>query len=157
MTVSPSIGHVHLRVSDLEQSIAFYSGLLGFTVTQRYGAHAVFLAGGGYHHHIGLNTWESAGATPPPAGHTGLFHTAVLYPDAKALGRVLAALETAGITLDGAADHGVSQSVYLRDPDQNGVELTIDKPQDAWPRDADGNLRMVNDPLDVAAIRALAD
>ncbi len=154
---SPRMGHVHLRVSNLEQAIAFYCDILGFHVTQRYGKGAVFLAGGDYHHHIGLNTWESLGAKPPPAGHTGLYHSAFLYDDRKALGQVLARLEAANIPLDGAADHGVSQSVYLRDPDQNGVELTIDKPKDEWPRDASGELLMVNEPLDVAAIRALAD
>jgi len=152
----PTVGHVHLRVADLERSIRFYADILGFTVTQRYGDNAVFLGANGYHHHIGLNTWNSLGATPSPAGHTGLFHSAFLYPDPAALGTVLARLEAAGIPLDGAADHGVSQSVYLRDPDENGVELTIDKPEVVWPRDADGNLQMVNDQLDVDAIKALA-
>jgi catechol 2,3-dioxygenase len=151
------VGHVHLKVSNLETAIAFYCDILGFSVTQRYGDGAAFLGAGGYHHHIGLNTWESLGATPPPAGHTGLYHSAFLYPDRKALAKVLARIKRAGIPLDGAADHGVSEAVYLRDPDQNGVELYVDKPQDQWPRDKDGNLQMVNDRLDVAAIMALDD
>lgn len=153
----PVVGHVHLRVSDLDRSIAFYCDLLGFNVTQRYGKGAVFLAAGDYHHHIGLNTWESLGATPPPAGHTGLYHSAFLYPDRKSLAIVLARLSAAGITLDGASDHGVSEAVYLRDPDENGVELYVDKPMDVWPRNPDGGLQMVNAPLDVAAIRELAN
>lgn len=159
MTISStaSVGHVHLRVADLDRSIGFYRDLLGFDLTQRYGRGAAFLGAGGYHHHIGLNTWESLGATPPPPGHTGLYHAAFLYPDRKALGTVLARIKAAGITLDGAADHGVSEAVYLRDPDQNGVELYVDKPESLWPRDADGNLQMLNAPLDVAALLALAD
>ena len=150
------VGHIHLRVSDLDRSIAFYSGVLGFEVTQRYGAGAAFLAAGGYHHHIGLNTWESLGATPPPKGHTGLYHSAFLYPDRQALAEALARVVAAGIPLDGAADHGVSEAVYLRDPDENGVELYVDRPRADWPRDADGTLKMVNDRLDVAALLALA-
>lgn len=158
MSVSSSarVGHVHLRVSDLDRAIAFYSDVLGFPVTQRYGNGAAFLGAGGYHHHIGLNTWDSLGAAPPPAGHTGLYHSAFLYPDRKALADVLLRISNAGIALDGAADHGVSEAVYLRDPDQNGVELYVDKPKSAWPRDAEGNLQMANDRLDVAAIMALA-
>ena len=151
------VGHVHLRVSNLDRAIAFYEGILGFSVTMRYGHGAAFLAAGDYHHHIGLNTWESLGATPPPAGHTGLYHLAFVYPDRAALAEVLARVDAAGITLDGAADHGVSEAVYLRDPDENGVELYVDKPMAEWPRDAAGNLQMVNDRLDVAAIRALYD
>ena len=151
------VGHVHLRVSDLDRAIAFYGGILGFRVTMRYGTGTAFLAAGDYHHHIGLNTWESLGAAPPPAGHTGLYHSAFVYPDRKALAQVLARVDAAGITLDGAADHGVSEAVYLRDPDENGVELYIDKPMAEWPYDADGNLQMVNARLDVAAIRALYD
>lgn len=151
------VGHVHLRVSDLERSLAFYAGVLGFKLTQRYGTGAAFLAAGDYHHHIGLNTWESLGATPPPAGHTGLYHAAFLYPDRKALAKVLVRLARASIPLDGAADHGVSEAVYLRDPDENGVELYVDKPRTEWPRKADGTLEMGNARLDVAAIMALAD
>ena len=151
------IGHVHLRVSNLDRSIAFYGDLLGFTLTQRYGSGAAFLAAGDYHHHIGLNTWESLGATPPPAGHTGLYHSAFLYPDRKALAQVLRRIVDAGIPLDGAADHGVSEAIYLRDPDQNGVEIYVDKPMDVWPRDPDGGLAMVNARLDLQALLALAD
>ena len=155
-SASARVGHIHLRVSDLDRSIAFYSGVLGFDVTQRYGAGAAFLAAGGYHHHIGLNTWESLGATPPPKGHTGLYHSAFLYPDRQALAEALARVVAADIPLDGAADHGVSEAVYLRDPDENGVELYVDKPMADWPRDADGSLKMVNDRLDVAGLLALA-
>ncbi|MET4103038.1 catechol 2,3-dioxygenase [Roseovarius sp. MBR-78] len=151
------IGHVHLKVSDLERAIGFYSGVLGFELQQYYsGGRAAFLSAGGYHHHIGLNTWESAGATPPPPGHTGLFHTAFLYPDRAALGDALRRVLDAGLTLDGAADHGVSEAIYLRDPDQNGVELYRDKPEAEWPRDADGRLAMVNAPLDLEALLAEA-
>ncbi len=150
------IGHIHLRVSDLDRSIAFYSDILGFAVTQHYGSGAAFLAAGDYHHHIGLNTWESLGATPPPPGHTGLYHSAFLYPSRQALAEVLSRVIAAEIPLDGAADHGVSEAVYLRDPDENGVELYVDKPMEAWPRGSDGTLQMVNDRLDVAAILALA-
>lgn len=153
----PTIGHVHLKVADLDRAIHFYSDLLGFAVTQRYGDQAAFLGAGGYHHHIGLNTWESAGATPPPPGHTGLYHSAFLYPDRQQLARALRRVLEAGITLDGAADHGVSEAVYLRDPDNNGVELYRDRPQADWPRDAQGNLKMVNTPLDVAALLAEAN
>jgi len=152
----PSVGHIHLRVADLERAIAFYRDILGFELTQRFGTSAAFLGAGGYHHHIGLNTWDSAGATPPPAGHTGLYHAAFLYPDRASLGAVIKQVLAAGITLDGAADHGVSEAVYLRDPDGNGVELYRDcAPQD-WPRDAEGGLQMVNAPLDVDALIAEA-
>ena len=150
------IGHVHLKVADLDRAIAFYSGVLGFSVTQRYGAGAAFLAAGNYHHHIGLNTWESAGGTPPPKGHTGLYHTAFLYPSRAALGDALKRVLNAGIKLDGASDHGVSEALYLRDPDENGVELYWDKPEADWPRDADGALSMVNDPLDLPSLLAAA-
>ncbi len=153
----PRVGHVHLRVSNLDRAIAFYSGLLGFKLTQRYGTGAAFLAAGDYHHHIGLNTWESLGAAPPPAGHTGLYHSAFLYPDRKSLAEVLMRVAKAGIPFDGAADHGVSEAVYLRDPDQNGVELYVDKLHAEWPRDTDGKLQMGNARLDVAALMALAD
>jgi len=146
------IGHVHLKVADLERSIAFYSGVLGFTVTQRYGAQAAFLAAGGYHHHIGLNTWQSAGGTPPPPGHTGLFHTAFLYPDRPSLADALRRVRAAGLELTGAADHGVSEALYLDDPDGNGVELYRDKPEADWPRGPDGALAMVNAPLDLDAL-----
>lgn len=148
------IGHVHLRVSDLERAIAFYSGVLGFELQQRYGTEAAFLSAGGYHHHIGLNTWNSKGGTPPPAGHTGLYHTAFLYPDRKALATVLHRVLNAGIPLDGAADHGVSEAVYLSDPDGNGVELYRDRAPEDWPRDGQGNLAMDNDPLDIEALLA---
>lgn len=150
------IGHVHLKVADLGRAIAFYSGVLGFSVTQRYGAGAAFLAAGNYHHHIGLNTWESAGGTPPPKGHTGLYHTAFLYPSRATLGDAMKRVLNAGIKLDGASDHGVSEALYLRDPDGNGVELYWDKPEADWPRDADGALSMVNDPLDLASLLAAA-
>lgn len=150
------IGHVHLRVSDLDRAIAFYADVLGFHVTQRYGSGAAFLAAGDYHHHIGLNTWESLGATPPPAGHTGLYHSAFLYPDRASLGAVILRVLKAGIPLDGAADHGVSEAVYLRDPDDNGVELYVDKPMADWPRDAAGQLQMMNARLDVQALVDLA-
>lgn len=150
------IGHVHLKVADLDRAIGFYSGVLGFGIVQRYGPQAAFLAAGEYHHHIGLNTWESRGGTPPPPGHTGLYHTAFLYPDRASLGDAIRRLRDAGIALDGAADHGVSEAVYLRDPDGNGVELYRDKPMAEWPRDTDGQLAMVNAPLDIQALIAEA-
>ncbi len=148
----PSVGHVHLRVADLDRAIDFYRDVLGFDLTPRYGDRAAFLGAGGYHHHIGLNTWESKGASPPPPGHTGLYHAAFLYPDRTALAQVLRRVVEAGIALDGAADHGVSEAVYLRDPDGNGVELYWDRAEADWPRDAQGALAMVNDPLDVQAL-----
>ena len=150
------IGHVHLKVADLERAIGFYSGVLGFELTQRYGSQAAFLSAGGYHHHIGLNTWESRGGTPAPRGHTGLYHTAFLYPDRASLGDALARVLRAGITLEGAADHGVSEAIYLSDPDGNGVELYRDRAPEDWPRDAEGNLEMVNAPLDLDALLAEA-
>lgn len=150
------IGHVHLKVADLERAIGFYSGVLGFDVQQRFGRSAAFLSAGGYHHHIGLNTWESAGATPPPPGHTGLYHTAFLYPDRAQLGDALRRVVAAGIPLTGAADHGVSEAIYLDDPDGNGVELYRDRPEAEWPRDAQGNLAMTNAPLDLEALLAEA-
>lgn len=143
------IGHVHLKVADLDRAIAFYSGVLGFELTQRYGPQAAFLSAGGYHHHIGLNTWESAGGTPPPPGHTGLYHTAFLYPDRASLADALRRVLAAGIPLDGAADHGVSEAIYLRDPDGNGVELYRDRPESDWPRDQSGQLAMVNSRFDL--------
>lgn len=150
------IGHVHLKVSDLDRAIAFYSGVLGFEITQRYGPQAAFLSAGGYHHHIGLNTWESKGGKPPAHGTTGLYHTAILFPDRASLGAVLKRVIEAGIPLDGAADHGVSEALYLRDPDGNGVELYRDRPETEWPRDAQGNLAMVNAPVDLHALLAEA-
>ncbi|MBK1883276.1 VOC family protein [Luteolibacter pohnpeiensis] len=143
------IGHVHLKVSDLERSIQFYRDVLGFELMQRFGDSAAFLSAGGYHHQIGLNTWESLGANPPPRHATGLFHTAILYPDRSTLADALRRLRNAGIPLDGAADHGVSEALYLRDPDQNGVELYRDRPKDEWPRNADGSLAMFTRPLDL--------
>ncbi|WP_299402121.1 VOC family protein [uncultured Roseobacter sp.] len=152
-----SIGHVHLKVADLDRAIAFYRDILGFDVTQRYGDRAAFLGAGGYHHHIGLNTWHSKGGTPAPDGHTGLYHAAFLYPDRKSLAAAVKRVSDAGIALEGAADHGVSEAVYLRDPDGNGVELYRDRVREDWPRDGQDNLAMVNDPLDVTALLAEAD
>ena len=148
------VGHVHLKVADLDRALAFYRDVLGFEVTQRYGSQAAFLSAGGYHHHIGLNTWESRGGSPPPPGSTGLYHAAILYPDRTALADALRRLVEAGIPLDGAADHGVSEALYLRDPDGNGIELYRDRPPDEWPRTPDGDLAMVTDPLDVRALLA---
>jgi catechol 2,3-dioxygenase len=150
------IGHVHLKVANLDRAIAFYEGVLGFEVTQRMGDSAAFLSAGGYHHHIGLNTWESLGGTAPAPGTTGLYHFAIRYPDRAALGEALRRLDAARIPLDGASDHGVSEALYLRDPDGNGVELYWDRPRAEWPRAADGALRMVTERLDVAALRAAA-
>lgn len=146
------IGHVHLRVADLERSLAFYRGVLGFELTQRLGSQAAFLSAGGYHHHIGLNTWESRGGQPPPPGATGLYHAAILYPTRALLADALRRLMKAGIGLDGAADHGVSEALYLHDPDHNGVELYWDRPQDQWPRDANGGISMYTRPLDLEAL-----
>ncbi len=146
------IGHVHLKVADLERALGFYRDVLGFEVTQRFGRSAVFLSAGGYHHHIALNTWESAGGVPPPPGATGLYHLAILYPTRAALADALRRLVGAGIELDGAADHGVSEALYLRDPDQNGVELYRDRPQAEWPRTTDGGLAMSNASLDLRAL-----
>jgi catechol 2,3-dioxygenase len=143
------IGHVHLKVSDLNRSLAFYSGILGFEITQRIGNSAAFISAGGYHHHIGLNTWESLGASPPPAHSTGLYHIAILYPTRPKLADALRRLIDAGIPLEGAADHGVSEALYLRDPDSNGVELYWDRGQDQWPRKADGTLAMYTHELDL--------
>lgn len=151
------IGHVHLKVADLERALAFYCGVLGFQLMQKYGNEAAFISAGGYHHHLGLNTWESLGGSPPPAGTTGLYHVAIRYPDRKALADALRRLQRTGIELDGAADHGVSEALYLRDPDGNGVELTWDKPQAEWPHNADGSLAMVNDRLDLEALLRAAD
>jgi len=146
------IGHVHLKVADLERSLAFYCGVLGFELTMRYGPSAAFVSAGGYHHHIGLNTWESAGGSPPPKGSTGLYHVAIRYPTRSALGDALRRLVAAGIALDGASDHGVSEALYLRDPDDNGLELYWDRPRDEWPHTADGGLTMHTRALDVGAL-----
>ena len=148
------IGHVHLKVADLDRAIEFYSSVLGFELQQKYGSQAAFVSAGGYHHHIGLNTWESRGGTPPPPGHTGLYHTAILYPTRKDLADALRRLIAAGIALDGASDHGVSQALYLRDPDGNGVELYWDRPREEWPLDADGGIAMVTERLDLDALLA---
>ena len=148
------IGHVHLKVADLERSLAFYCGVLGFTIMQRFGTQAAFISAGDYHHHIGLNTWESLDGKPPTPGSTGLFHTAILYPERADLGDALRRLQAAGIPLDGAADHGVSEALYLRDPDQNGVELYWDRPKEQWPVDANGGLSMFTRPLDLASLLA---
>jgi catechol 2,3-dioxygenase len=143
------IGHVHLKVADLDRALAFYCGVLGFELMQRMGPAAAFISAGGYHHHIGLNTWESKGGQPPAPGTTGLFHTAILYPTRPALADALARVIKNGIPLDGASDHGVSEALYLRDPDQNGVELYWDRPKEQWPRAADGSLAMVTRRLDL--------
>lgn len=148
------IGHVHLKVADLERALAFYEGVLGFQITQRYGRQAAFLSAGGYHHHIGLNTWESLGGSPPPQGTTGLYHVAFLYPTRAALGNALLRLIKAGISLEGASDHGVSEALYLCDPDQNGIELYWDRPAQDWPRTADGELEMFTHPLDLDGLLA---
>ena len=143
------IGHVHLKVADLQRSIDFYHGVLGFEISQRVEDSAAFLSAGGYHHHIGLNTWESAGGSPPPLGSTGLYHVAIRYEKRVELADALRRLYKADIHLDGAADHGVSEALYLRDPDLNGVELYWDRPEEEWPRDKNGGLMMVTDPLDI--------
>ena len=143
------IGHVHLKVSDLDRALGFYRDVLGFELTQRFGTSAAFLSAGGYHHHIGLNTWESAGGSPPPPRATGLYHLAIVYPTRAELADALRRVRAAGIELDGAADHGVSQALYLRDPDGNGVELYWDRPQDQWPRNEQGEVQMFTHPLDL--------
>jgi catechol 2,3-dioxygenase len=146
------IGHVHLKVADLDRALDFYCGVLGFELTQRMGSEAAFVSAGGYHHHIGLNTWESKGGSPPPPGRTGLYHLAIRYPDRRTLADALQRLHRAGVTVDGAADHGVSEALYLRDPDGNGVELYRDRPEEEWPRAAGGGLAMVTRPLDLRAL-----
>ncbi len=148
------IGHVHLKVADLERALDFYSDVLGFHITQRYGEQAAFVAAGDYHHQIGLNTWESAGGSPPPRGCTGLYHLAILYPSRPLLADALRRLEEAGVGLDGASDHGVSEAVYLRDPDGNGLELYWDKPRELWPISPDGRLQMYSRPLDLEDLRS---
>ena len=153
------IGHVHLKVADLERALAFYCGVLGFELQARMGPDAAFVSAGGYHHHIGLNTWQSRGGSPPAAGTTGLFHAAILYPTRPALARAVRRVLDAGIALDGASDHGVSEAIYLRDPDQNGVELYRDRPVSEWPRPADGapGVTMYTAPLDLADLLSEAD
>ena len=149
-----SIGHIHLKVADLKRAVAFYADVLGFEVTQRYGQQAAFLSAGGYHHHIGLNTWESQGGQPPPPGATGLYHAAILYPTRADLADALRRLLAHGILLDGASDHGVSEAIYLRDPDGNGLELYWDRPREQWPRTADGALAMGTAALDLESLLA---
>lgn len=149
------IGHVHLKVADLERALKFYCDVLGFELQQRFGSQAAFISAGGYHHHIGLNTWESAGGSPPPRGTTGLYHLAILYPTRASLADALRRVLAAGIELDGASDHGVSQALYLRDPDDNGVELYWDRPREQWPRTPDGALAMFTHRLDLAALLAV--
>jgi catechol 2,3-dioxygenase len=148
------IGHVHLKVADLERSLRFYCGVLGFALTQRYGTQAAFVSAGGYHHHIGLNTWLSAGQTPPPERSVGLFHLAILYPTRRVLADALRRLPAAGVELEGASDHGVSEALYLRDPDRNGVELYRDREESQWPRKPDGSLDMFTRPLDLDGLLA---
>lgn len=149
-----TIGHVHLKVADLDRAIGFYQGVLGFELQERVGTQAAFLSAGGYHHHIALNTWESQGAAPPPPGHTGLYHVALLYPDRAQLADALRRVVESGVEIDGSADHGVSEAVYLKDPDGNGLELYRDRPREDWPRKANGELALTNDPLDVHALLA---
>jgi len=146
------IGHIHLKVADLDRALAFYCGILGFELQQKLGSQAAFVSAGGYHHHIGLNTWESKGGKPPPRGTTGLFHTAILFPTRIELARALKRVLDADIPIDGAAEHGVSEAIYLRDPDENGVELYRDRPEPDWPRDATGKIAMYTRPLDLDAL-----
>lgn len=164
MTVSPfilppetKIGHVHLRVSDIDRAVHFYRDILGFEITARYGSEAVFLSAGGYHHHIGLNTWESKDGSPPPPGRTGLYHFAILLPTRKDLAKTLKRLREADYPILGASDHGVSEAVYLSDPDQNGIEIYVDRPRDAWPKDNQGKLAMTTKLLDLDALLKEAD
>jgi len=159
MSIDPrvDIGHVHLKVSDIDRALAFYEGVLGFEVMLRARDEAAFLSAGGYHHHIGLNTWESKGGGPPPRNTTGLYHTAIRYPDRKALAEAVRRVRQAGIPLSGASDHGVSEAIYLRDPDDNGVELYRDRPQEEWPKNPDGSFTMISAPLDVDALLAELD
>ena len=157
MTIDPrvDIGHVHLKVSDIGRALDFYSGVLGFDVTQRLGDSAAFISAGGYHHHLGLNTWESRGGSPPPHGTTGLYHVAIRYPDRRTLADAVRRVVEAGVPLSGASDHGVSEAIYLRDPDGNGIELYRDRPQEEWPRPEDGHgVAMMSAPLDLQALLA---
>jgi catechol 2,3-dioxygenase len=157
-TIDPrvDIGHVHLKVSDIDRALGFYRDVLGFDLIVRHGDEAAFLSAGGYHHHIGLNTWESRGGSPPPSGTTGLYHVAIRYPDRATLGDALRRLGDAGIPVSGATDHGVSEAIYLRDPDGNGIELYRDRPREEWPRTEDGEVTMYNAPLDLEALLAEA-
>jgi catechol 2,3-dioxygenase len=148
------IGHVHLKVADLDRALKFYCGVLGFELTQRFGSQAAFISAGGYHHHIGLNTWESAGGSPPPPGTTGLYHLAILYPTRALLADALRRVLAAGIELEGASDHGVSEAIYLRDPDNNGVELYWDRPREQWPRSPEVGVAMFTHPLDLDSLLA---
>jgi catechol 2,3-dioxygenase len=159
MSIDPrvDIGHVHLKVSDLDRALGFYVGVLGFELMLRLGDQAAFISAGGYHHHLGLNTWESRGAGPPPRNSTGLYHTAIRYPDRRALADGLRRLIEAKVPIDGASDHGVSEAIYLRDPDQNGVEIYRDRPQDEWPRNPDGTFTITQAPLDLQALLAELD
>jgi catechol 2,3-dioxygenase len=150
------IGHVHLKVSDIDRALGFYRDVLGFEEFARMGDQAAFVSAGGYHHHIGLNTWESKGGSPPPQGTTGLYHVAIRYPDRQALATALKRVVEAGVPLSGASDHGVSEAIYLRDPDDNGIELYRDRPREEWPRSADGELTMFTRPLDLQALLAEA-
>jgi catechol 2,3-dioxygenase len=150
------IGHVHLKVADLERALGFYMGVLGFDLVQRYGEQAAFVSAGGYHHHIGLNTWESKGGSPPSPGSTGLYHTAILYPTRVDLANAFKRILAAGVELDGAADHGVSIALYFRDPDQNGIELYWDKPEAEWPREPNGKLAMSNARIDLKELLSIA-
>lgn len=152
-----SIGHVHLKVADLDRSLAFYCGVLGFELKQRFGGQAAFISAGGYHHHIGINTWQSRGGPPPAPGTTGLFHVALLYPSRTSLGDALRRLMEAGIQLEGASDHGVSEALYLTDPDGNGLELYRDRPREEWPITPDGQLAMMTAPLDLRALLSAAE
>jgi len=158
MSIDPrvDIGHVHLKVSDIDRALGFYVGVLGFDVMARMGDEAAFLSAGGYHHHIGLNTWDSKGGGPPPPNTTGLYHTAIRYPDRKALAEALRKVVDAGVPVTGASDHGVSEAIYMRDPDDNGVELYRDRPQEEWPRTEDGGFTMYSRPLDLQALLAEA-
>ena len=158
-TINPAvrIGHVHLKVADVDRALAFYCGVLGFDLMQRIGPQAAFISAGGYHHHIGLNTWESRGGPPPPAGTTGLYHLAILYPTRAMLADALRRLTEAKIPLEGASDHGVSEALYLRDPDENGVELYWDRPKEEWPHTADGKLAMFTHRLDLLGLLREAD
>jgi catechol 2,3-dioxygenase len=155
-TIHPQtiIGHVHLKVSNLDRAIKFYTEVMGFELRQRYGSQAAFLSAGGYHHHIGLNTWESRNGSPPARGTTGLYHFAILLPTRKALAQTLKRIIDHGWHLDGAADHGVSEAIYFRDPDENGIEIYCDRPREQWPLDKDGQLKMVTDPLNFDSLMA---